>query len=151
KAGKNQPAGVANSGYWGIPVYPRARYRATLLARAEPHVRGPVTLSIVSEDGKRVYASEKFSGVESKWRKFEVMLKTGNVEPASKARLQITIEKPGTVWLAFVSLFPPTWNDRTNGFRRDLMQMLVDLNPKFLRFPGGNYLEGDTIETRFDW
>ncbi|HXS68894.1 MAG TPA: alpha-L-arabinofuranosidase C-terminal domain-containing protein, partial [Candidatus Polarisedimenticolia bacterium] len=26
-----------------------------------------------------------------------------------------------------------------------------DLNPKFLRFPGGNYLEGDTVETRFDW
>jgi alpha-N-arabinofuranosidase len=35
--------------------------------------------------------------------------------------------------------------------RKDLMQMLVDLNPKFLRFPGGNYLEGDTLETRFDW
>jgi alpha-N-arabinofuranosidase len=35
--------------------------------------------------------------------------------------------------------------------RKDLMQMLVDLNPKFLRFPGGNYVEGDTIETRFDW
>jgi alpha-N-arabinofuranosidase len=31
------------------------------------------------------------------------------------------------------------------------MQMLVDLHPAFLRFPGGNYLEGDTIETRFDW
>jgi alpha-N-arabinofuranosidase len=31
------------------------------------------------------------------------------------------------------------------------MQMLVDLNPKFLRFPGGNYVEGDTVETRFEW
>jgi alpha-N-arabinofuranosidase len=31
------------------------------------------------------------------------------------------------------------------------MQMLVDLNPTFLRLPGGNYVEGDTIETRFDW
>ncbi len=50
-----------------------------------------------------------------------------------------------------VSLFPPTWNDQPNGFRKDLMQMLVDLNPKFLRFPGGNYVEGDTVETRFDW
>ena len=29
--------------------------------------------------------------------------------------------------------------------------MLVDLKPKFLRFPGGNYLEGITIATRFDW
>jgi alpha-N-arabinofuranosidase len=29
--------------------------------------------------------------------------------------------------------------------------MLADLNPKYLRFPGGNYVEGDTVETRFDW
>ena len=55
------------------------------------------------------------------------------------------------MWLGLVSLFPPTWNDRPNGLRPDLMQMLVDLKPKFLRFPGGNYLEGDTVETRFDW
>jgi alpha-N-arabinofuranosidase len=142
---------VANGGYWGIPVYPNTHYRASLLARAEPHVRGPITVSIVSEDGQRVYASEKFSGVESRWKKFEVTLKTGNVKPTTTARFQITIEKPGTVWLGFVSLFPPTWNNRPNGLRKDLMQMLVDLNPKFLRFPGGNYLEGDTIETRFDW
>jgi alpha-N-arabinofuranosidase len=53
--------------------------------------------------------------------------------------------------MGLVSLFPPTWNNRANGLRKDLMQMLVDLNPKFLRFPGGNYLEGNTIETRFEW
>ena len=29
--------------------------------------------------------------------------------------------------------------------------MMADMKPKFLRFPGGNYLEGDTIETRFEW
>ena len=61
------------------------------------------------------------------------------------------MDQPGTVWLGLVSLFPPTWKDRPNGLRPDLMQMLVDLKPAFLRFPGGNYLEGDTIETRFDW
>src|SRR5439155_8261306 len=50
-----------------------------------------------------------------------------------------------------VSLFPPTYNDRPNGNRIDLMQKLAELHPAFLRCPGGNYLEGDTIETRFKW
>jgi alpha-N-arabinofuranosidase len=50
-----------------------------------------------------------------------------------------------------VSLFPPTFNNRPNGNRRDIMQLLADFKPAFLRFPGGNYLEGNTIETRFDW
>ncbi|HZI33286.1 MAG TPA: alpha-L-arabinofuranosidase C-terminal domain-containing protein, partial [Candidatus Binatia bacterium] len=78
-------------------------------------------------------------------------LKTGRVEPTARARFVITLDQPGTVWLGFVSLFPPTWDNQPNGFRPDLMRMLVDLNPKFLRFPGGNYVEGDTVGERFDW
>jgi alpha-N-arabinofuranosidase len=105
----------------------------------------------VSDDGRKVYASRNVSGLAPVWKKFEVTLRTWGVTPTAKTRFQITLQKPGTVWLGFVSLFPPTWNNRPNGLRKDLMQMLVDLNPKFLRFPGGNYLEGDTIETRFDW
>jgi alpha-L-arabinofuranosidase len=151
KAAKNQPAGVANSGYWGIPVQPHTRYRATLLARSEAGFTGPVTVSIVSDDGHKVYATGNFSGLTTDWKKFELSLKTGRVDPTTKAHFVITLDQPATVWLGMVSLFPPTWHDRPNGSRRDLMQMLVDLNPKFLRFPGGNYVEGDTVETRFDW
>jgi alpha-N-arabinofuranosidase len=151
KADKNHPAGVANDGYWGIPVHPNTSYRATILANVEKDFSGSVIVSIVSSDGKTVFASEKISGLATGWKKYSVTLKTGKVEPTAKARLVISLDQPGTVWLTFVSLFPPTWNDQPNGFRKDLMQMLVDLNPKFLRFPGGNYLEGQTIETRFDW
>jgi alpha-N-arabinofuranosidase len=151
RAGKDQPAGVANSGYWGIPVLPHTRYHASLLARAEPGFTGPLIVSIVSEDGQTVYASGKVSGLTAQWGKFDLSLKTGRLTATTKARFQITLEQPGTVWLGFVSLFPPTWNGRPNGLRKDLMQMLVDMNPKFLRFPGGNYVEGDTIDTRFDW
>ena len=31
------------------------------------------------------------------------------------------------------------------------MQLMADMQPKFLRFPGGNYLEGDSIAERFNW
>src|SRR5262249_8776214 len=144
KAAKNQAAGVANTGYWGIPVQAKTKYRVSIWARALPGFTGPLTASIVSEDGQVAYASAKFSGLTADWKKFNVSLKTGSVAPTTKARFIITLDRPGTVWLNFVSLFPPTWNDRPNGLRKDLMQMLVDLNPKFLRFPGGNYVEGDT-------
>ena len=53
------------------------------------------------------------------------------------------------MWFTLVSLFPPTYKNQTNGFRPDLLQMLIDMRPRFLRFPGGNYLEGDQIADRF--
>ncbi len=151
QATQAHPAGVANSGYWGIPVHPQNQYRASLWAKAEAGFTGPLSVSIVSEDGRTVYSSEKVSGLTAKWKKFEVKLTTGKVTPTAQARFAVTLDRPGTVWLGLVSLFPPTWNDRPNGMRKDIMQMLVDLNPKFLRFPGGNFVEGPRIEDRFPW
>ena len=151
QATKEHPAGVANDGYWGIPVQPKTPYRASLWVRAEAGFAGPLTVSIVSDAGRTVFASEKISGVTTEWKKFEVTLKTGKVTPTAQARFQVTLDQPGTVCLSLVSLFPPTWNDRPNGLRKDIMQLLVDMNPKFLRFPGGNYVEGNKIEERFPW
>jgi alpha-N-arabinofuranosidase len=151
QASKQSPAGVANAGYWGIPVHSQTQYRASLWAKAEAGFTGPLSVSIVSEDGRTVYSSGKISGLTAKWKKFEVKLATDKVAPTAKARFQITQDRPGTVWLNLVSLFPPTWKDRPNGFRKDIMQMMVDLRPKFLRFPGGNFVEGPKIEDRFPW
>ena len=78
-------------------------------------------------------------------------LQTGKVTATAKARYVLTVDRPGTVWFSLVSLFPPTFKNQANGFRPDIMQMMVDMKPKFLRFPGGNYLEGDQIADRFEW
>ncbi|HEY3761089.1 MAG TPA: alpha-L-arabinofuranosidase C-terminal domain-containing protein [Verrucomicrobiae bacterium] len=150
-ATKDHLAGVANDGYWGIPVTPHTRYAATIIARAGADFSGPLTVSIVSDDGKTVYAKGHVSRLPADWKKFEVTLHTGRVTPTTQAHLAITLDSPGTVWFAMVSLFPPTWHDQPNGFRKDLMQMLVDMDPQFLRFPGGNYVEGDSIPNHFDW
>ncbi|HEX7578111.1 MAG TPA: alpha-L-arabinofuranosidase C-terminal domain-containing protein, partial [Verrucomicrobiae bacterium] len=150
-AAKGSPAGVANEGYWGFPVQPKTTYHAAIWVKAAASGLGPMTLSIVSEDGSTVYAAGRIPQLGTSWNHYEVTLKTGNVTPTDRAKFTLTLEQPGTVWLGLVSLFPPTWNDRPNGLRKDLMQMLVDLKPKFLRFPGGNYLEGNTIDSRFEW
>ena len=145
------PAGVANAGFWGIPVRPDIAYKATFYAKAAPGFSGPMTLAIVSEDGATTYTKATVRGLSSEWKEFKATLKMGKVRPTAKTRFALTVERPGTVWLSLVSLFPPTWKNRRNGLRPDLMQRLVDLKPAFLRFPGGNYLEGGTIETRFEW
>ena len=151
KASKRHPAGIANGGYWGIPVQPAAHYRASFYAKAAPGFSGSVIVSIQSNDGSTVYAKGKVSGLTPDWKQYEVILETGKVKPTAQACYVLTLDRPGTVWFDLVSLFPPTWGDQPNGFRPDLLQMLVDLKPQFLRFPGGNYVEGDTIATRFDW
>ena len=151
KASKRHPAGVANEGYWGIPVLPKTTYQASFYAKAAPGFSGSIKVSIEADDRSKVYAEGEVSGLTHDWKQYEVTLESGKVKPTTKAHLVLTLDRPGTVWFNLVSLFPPTWNGQPNGFRKDLMQMLVDLKPQFLRFPGGNYLEGDTVATRFDW
>lgn len=38
-----------------------------------------------------------------------------------------------------------------HGFRNDLFQMLADLRPGFIRFPGGSYVEGGWLRNAFHW
>ncbi|MEU2777892.1 alpha-L-arabinofuranosidase C-terminal domain-containing protein [Streptomyces sp. NPDC007162] len=155
--GTGNRAGVANDGFWGIPVRPRTTYTARLFAKASRRV-GPLTVAIESADGTTVYASARVPhiGTAFRDRPFELTLRTGARTPVvGDARLTVTTADPTaageTLWLQHVSLFPPTYRDRPNGLRVDLMEKLVALKPKFLRFPGGNFLEGNTIATRFDW
>ncbi len=150
KATKEAPVGLANEGYWGIPVRPNTTYRASIYARGE-NFAGPLKLEIVSNDGKTVFATAQVAEVSGTWKKYDVTLQTGNVAVSKDNRFVITTTTPGVVWLQNVSLFPPTYHNRPNGSRPDLMQLLADMQPKFLRFPGGNYLEGNTIAERFIW
>jgi alpha-N-arabinofuranosidase len=144
-------AGIANDGYWGIPVKPNTKYRASFYARAGEDFKGPVRVAIESDDGTTIYAEAKVSRIGADWKSHTVTLKTADVAPTTKARLVLSVDHPGTVWFDLVSLFPPTFNNRPNGTRIDIMQTLAGMKPSFLRFPGGNYVEGDTLETRFDW
>jgi alpha-N-arabinofuranosidase len=151
RASVGRAAGIANEGYWGIPVTPDTRYRASFYAKAAPGFNGPITVSILSGDGRTVFATKTVAGLTQAWKAFEVTLETGRVTPTAQARYVLTLDRPGTVWFSLASLFPPTFRNQPNGFRPDLMQMLADMKPRFLRFPGGNYLEGDQIADRFDW
>jgi len=151
RASNDHPAGIANEGYWGIPVTPNTRYRASFYAKAAPGFNGPIAISLESSDGRTVYATGRVADVAQAWKPYELTLQTRNVARAIEGRYVLSVDRPGTVWFSLVSLFPPTFKDQPNGFRTDIMQMMADMKPRFLRFPGGNYLEGDQIADRFDW
>ncbi|MGH2390515.1 MAG: carbohydrate binding domain-containing protein, partial [Chloroflexota bacterium] len=143
--------GVSNDGFHGIPVRPSTTYRASVYARASANFKGPLTLSIESAGGK-MFAAARTAALTTSWRQYTVTLTTpSGIKPSENNVFVLSATHTGIVWLSLASLFPPTWNNRPNGLRVDLMQDLSDLHPGFLRFPGGNYLEGESIDTRFNW
>jgi alpha-N-arabinofuranosidase len=144
-----EPAGVRNMGYWGYPLRPEMSYAFSLYAKAEAAT--PLHVSLVSNKTGRSVASVEIHSIVSDWRQYKATLKTGAIDASEAYHLELTLTQPGTVWIDLVSVFPPTYKGRENGNRIDLMEKLGGMHPAFLRFPGGNYLEGDHISERYDW
>jgi len=144
-------AGVRNEGYWGMAVRPNTTYKGSLYAKSDSAEIGPLNIALVNNTTGKAAASAAVQGISTEWKRYEFTLTTGNIEPSSGNHLLITVGHTGKLWIDLVSLFPPTYKNRENGNRPDLMEMLAGMHPKFLRLPGGNYLEGDRISERFNW
>ena len=151
KADAQDQAGVINTGWWGFALKPETEYKGSLYAKAASDDMGPVTVSLVANQTGRALATAKVDGIGTDWKQFRFTLKTGAIEAGSANHLEVTVGHAGTLWLQQVSVFPPTYKNTPNGNRIDLMEKLAAMHPQFLRFPGGNYLEGNTIAQRFDW
>ena len=67
-ASGGDPAGVANRGYWGIPVRPDYTYRATIFAKATAGFTGDLKLAIQSSDGSETYASTEIGPLGTGWK-----------------------------------------------------------------------------------
>jgi alpha-L-arabinofuranosidase len=149
-ASPEQPAGVRNGGYWGIGLRPDTTYTVSFYAKAEAEI-GPLLASLAKAGGGSI-VSGRVDGVGPDWKKFEITLRTGSdLAPSKDNVFTLTASRPGKLWLQQVSVFGPTYKNRPNGLRPDLMALMAGLKPKFLRFPGGNYVEGDTFGQRFEW
>ncbi len=156
------PAGgqvnVENVGYYGVAVRPNTTYTGQLWAKATRPWTGTARISL-EEPGGRVLASAPLTSIGSGWENHSYRLRTpGSVKPRAADRIVISLHgnssskaAPDDVWLAMVTLFPPTGRGQPAGLRPDLLNMLAALHPRFLHIPGGNYLEGFTVSTRFPW
>jgi alpha-N-arabinofuranosidase len=148
-ASATEPAGLRNMGYWGYPLKPDTTYNFSVYAKAAAPIR--LRVSLVNNKTGRSVASAEIDTIATDWRQYTAKLHTGQIAPSEANHLELTVAQPGTVWFSLVSVFPPTYKNRPNGNRIDLMEKLAGLHPAFLRFPGGNYLEGDHIGERYEW
>src|SRR5580658_8108054 len=144
------PAGLANSGWWGMPVRPHTTYHGSFYAKVGSDL-GPLTAKLINDATGEVVAKAEVPLHSGNWSRYEYTMTTGDVKESGANHLELTVAQPGKLWLQLVSLFPPTYKDRANGNRIDLMERMAAMHPNFLRLPGGNYLEGDRVVDRFDW
>ena len=143
---------IQNDGYWGFPIRPNTTYKGGLYVKTTASESSVLTVSLESLDGKTVYASTQINGISGQWGKYQFSLATPDgVVPTKDACFRISTNTSGKYWFTRVTLFPPTFNNRPNGLRPDLMTMMRNMKPKFLRLPGGNYLEGNSFSDRFNW
>jgi alpha-L-arabinofuranosidase len=151
KADAKNPAGLLNEGYWGIKLQPNTRYAGSFYAKSSSDAALPVTVSLVADQSGQVLATASVPVTGTAWKQYRFELRSGAIAASAENHFEITLDRPASLWLQLVSLFPPTYHDRANGNRIDIMEKLAAMRPSFLRFPGGNYLEGDRVENRFDW
>ena len=149
-------AGVSNNGYWGIPVRPSTTYRVSFFARSSRPRSGPLTVLLRSLLPGPTWAFTTVGSVTNHWARYTATIRTpGNIPATLNNTFTIATSDPGdsgsTLWFTIVSLFEPTYHNSANGFRIDLMQKIAALHPGYFRVPGGNYLEGQTLATSFQW
>jgi alpha-L-arabinofuranosidase len=142
------PFGISNEGFRGMGVRQGDAYHFSAQIRGVTGL--PVLLvQLYGADGS-LLDSVPLGEFSSHWKKCTATLHPNDAD--AKARLALLVEGKGAVDLALVSLFPgKTWKNRPGGLRADMVQMLADLKPGFLRFPGGCIVEGSVLGRRYQW
>ena len=140
---------IINEGFRGMGIKNGAKYNLTLKASKEAGNISKIIIQFIGKDDK-VLAETSIVPTASGWNEYTAQLTPTATE--AKAKLRFTFEGTGTIDLDMISLFPEdTWNNRKNGLRKDLVQLLYDMKPGFLRFPGGCIVEGRTLAQRYQW
>lgn len=140
--------GIVNEGFRGMGLKQGEKYDFTAQIRAVSNAP-KVRIELVDSSGK-VLAEARLKKIGNEWAQHSVTLRPSAT--AGKGRLNIILESPGAVDFDMVSLFPQkTWKNRRNGLRADMVQLLADMKPGFLRFPGGCIVEGSELDKRYQW
>ena len=136
-------AKLTNEGWDGIPLQKGKKYDFSLFTKGA----GPLRVSLV--EGKTISASKTFKATKE-WRQQKAVLTA--LQSADKAILVIEPLEVGSIHLDFISLFPQeTFKGHPNGLRKDLAEVIADLKPRFVRFPGGCATHGQGIDNIYHW
>ena len=136
-------AGFTNKAYDGIYLNEGSEYRLSFYAKADTD--RTVNVSVIL--GDEIAFDVDVAITKGGWKSYDLTSKA--LKTVKKATFKVSVKETGRVFFDFFSLKP---NDAVfRLFRKDLANMLKDLKPDFLRFPGGCVVEGGTLESRYDW
>ena len=139
---------LINEGFRGMGIKDGAQYNLTLQARLIGEIKA-IKVQLINEQNAEIAAAVIKPDAKD-WKEYSATL-TANAT-AGKAKMKLTFEGSGEIDLDMISLFSEdTWKGRKRGLRKDLVQLLYDLKPGFLRFPGGCIVEGRTLAKRYQW
>lgn len=150
RAGREENAlGLANSGFDGMVLQAGQSYRFSAFARLQPRRTVSWKVCLESADGTQL-ASADLPALTQDWQQYTAVLRP--TESTENARLVLWFRGDGVLYLDMLSLFPEnTFKNRQNGLRSDLAQTIADLNPRFVRFPGGCLVHGDGLNNLYRW
>ena len=156
------PVGFANTGWWGIPVSPQTYNVSFWIYPDQVRNQGTpstsITVSLQSNLTGEIYASTVIPAQDwnvVNWTYVSTEIVSTVTAPSINNTLAITFDSSitagQTYYFSQVSLFGETFKGYQNGLRKDLAEVIYDIKPKFLRWPGGNNIEGYSIQTRWKW
>jgi hypothetical protein len=140
---------ITNSGFRGMGITQNKSYNFSIFASLPHDSNISMRIELLNSQGDKIGETSVVpKGRE--WKKYEAVLVSSATD--LKASLRIWFEGKGIIDVDMISLFPAdTWKGRSNGLRPDLVQLLADLIPGLLRFPGGCIVEGYDRSVRYQW
>lgn len=139
---------LTNEGFRGMGFKQNLRYDFSILAR---QLSGSINIKLELLNAKNEVIGKSDLTISGKdWATHKAAIVSNATE--AKGKLRLTFSGNGTVDFDMVSMFPSdTWKNRPGGLRGDLVQLLADLKPGFIRFPGGCIVEGHDLALRYQW
>ena len=146
---ENKGGALVNEGFNGISLKFGDKYDLSFFAKILSGVPAKIITRLVDKSG-RLIATTTINTSSPQWKKYNAVLIPK--ESITDARLEIIPQSTGKMAFDMISLFPQkTFNNRKNGLRADLAQIIADMKPRFIRFPGGCVAHGDGIENMYNW
>lgn len=143
--------GITNEGFRGMGIKNALRYDFSVMYRL-PSPGLKLHLELIGSSGKIIGSTilTPAATAGNEWKKAATSFTS--TDSSLKGKLNIWVEGTGTIDMDMVSLFPAdTWKQRPGGMRADMIQLLADMKPGFIRFPGGCIVEGHDLSVRYQW
>lgn len=141
-------ATLINTGFEGIALKEGEKYDFSLFGRVPAGKSNKLLIRLIDDRGM-VHGETSVVVSSRNWKKYKGVLKA---KTSADTHLELQSQSAGEVHLDMISLFPQnTFKERKNGLRADLAQVLADIHPRFVRFPGGCVAHGDGLGNIYRW